>query len=474
MNLWSRRSVPMAVPAMAFLLLLVVACERSDPVEPDPGVAHPRVDFAGGFQFPGSWGVVPRTQVTAWYPGVTSWQWLADASTHSGGPSLRAGTSCQGCHEGQERALGEAMAAGDPDPIIGKEPYKEIDVQAAYDGENIYLKVSWQSERPGITHQMYRYDGQGWVANTHPRPAELGPGEMYSYEDRFAVIFDDARVEIPAYEGASTGFQEAGCFVTCHSSMREMPERPSAEEVEQHPYLGQERGRSDVRKYLLLTREAAAQHDSDGAWAQVRPHAELESLFEEGRFLDLWQFRGARSAAMQSASNDHVLEYRWSGLTGQNSWFDQVPVDGAFGQGDWMYDEGILGHHAIHEDELEERITETPLLTEGVRRNAVPFEPSASFREGDLLPRRVLREATGSRDAVDAYGVWENGRWTVTFVRRLDTGNPDDKVFREGEVHTVGFGVFDDHVTNRRHHVTFPLTLGLGVDADIVAIRIGG
>jgi hypothetical protein len=36
----------------------------------------------------------------------------------------------------------------------------------------------------------------------------------------------------------------------------------------------------------------------------------------------------------------------------------------------------------------------------------------------------------------------------------------------------VSFAVHDDNVTTRFHHVSFPLSLGLGVDADIKAVGL--
>ena len=469
-----RSTLWMLLPLL--ILFTAAACDRGTPVDSDPPghVDYPRVDFTQGFQPPGELTGAPATEVVAWFPAHVSWQWLVDNTTHSGAAALRAGTPCTGCHLGQEEALGRAMVAVDPEPIEGKEPYKRIQVQASYDNENLYLRVKWDSERPGISHQMFRWDGGAWVSGTTLKPNPLGPNQIYSYEDRFAVIFDDAEVQVPAYDGASVGYREAGCFLSCHTSMRDMPQDVPADQVRPHSYLGVERGRSDIRKYLLISRETAAQQQPDGAWAEVRSVAELDQLLEERRFLDLWQFRGARSAPMQKASDDFVLDYRWSGLTGRNAWFNQIPDDGHFDTGDWMYDQSAIRFKAIPVERFEEMLEDVPLMTEGADRNAVSFDPNASFERGDLLPRRVLRQATGSRGDVDAYGVWSNGSWTVTFVRALDTGNPDDHAFIVGGVHSISLAVFDDHTTSRRHYVTFPVTLGLGVDADITAVPAGG
>ena len=59
------------------------------------------------------------------------------------------------------------------------------------------------------------------------------------------------------------------------------------------------------------------------------------------------------------------------------------------------------------------------------------------------------------------------------WTRPLDTGHPaDDKILKPGGVYTVGFAVHDDNVTTRFHHVSLPLTLGLGAKADIKATKV--
>ena len=41
-----------------------------------------------------------------------------------------------------------------------------------------------------------------------------------------------------------------------------------------------------------------------------------------------------------------------------------------------------------------------------------------------------------------------------------------------GGKYTVSFAVHDDNVTTRFHHVSFPISLGIGVDADLKATTL--
>ena len=61
---------------------------------------------------------------------------------------------------------------------------------------------------------------------------------------------------------------------------------------------------------------------------------------------------------------------------------------------------------------------------------------------------------------------WCGGASSIPGTRR------DDKIMKVGGKYTVDFAVHDDNVTTRFHHVSFPLTLGIGVDADIKAVTL--
>ncbi len=57
---------------------------------------------------------------------------------------------------------------------------------------------------------------------------------------------------------------------------------------------------------------------------------------------------------------------------------------------------------------------------------------------GPALPRFYQKKASGSRSDVSAKGRWENGRWTVEFARKLDTGHPDDLRIPSNAVFHIG------------------------------------
>jgi hypothetical protein len=118
------------------------------------------------------------------------------------------------------------------------------------------------------------------------------------------------------------------------------------------------------------------------------------------------------------------------------------------------------------------------LITDGPHRNAVPYDAAAGFAVGDILPRRVLRSASGNRGDVMVYSGWKDGVWTVIFKRALITANSAGAAATDkslelagGTVYTLGFGVFDDFTTSRRHFVTLPFTLGSEMTTATVRAR---
>ena len=106
---------------------------------------------------------------------------------------------------------------------------------------------------------------------------------------------------------------------------------------------------------------------------------------------------------------------------------------------------------------------------------AVPFDPKAGWKEGDMLPQYYVSRSAASGSAADnatVRGEWKDGKWTVVWARPLNLANADDKALKVGAPVTVGIAIHDDNVTTRAHHVSFPLKLGIGTKGDITAVTL--
>ncbi|MGZ8499200.1 MAG: ethylbenzene dehydrogenase-related protein [Candidatus Binatia bacterium] len=423
------------------------------------GVAPYEITGPRLFGFPGDWEKIPAKTVTLFYPGQTSWEFLTSPA-HPGAPAIDSG--CATCHTGQEKALGAKLVQAGPrenDPIAGKIPSIDLTVRAAYDAEFAYFQFRWPTQAPHAMHTLWRYDGKQWVPWGGEKPEATKKGILPSYEDRLAIILDEPN-NVPAYDGAGATFSQVGCWMTCHNSMRAMPNDVPRKAIDPHPYWGAKGRRvGDIRKYLLITRTA---QDDAGAWDKVKPAADLAKLKSAGKFLELWQWRAARSNAIGYASDDWVMEYR-NGDAGRSPFFNPPKPQ-------FMYDEKLAGFRAIPESQLQTRMGQQALVE---KKNAVAIDPNAKFAVGDLLPQYLLREPDGSAADVQAFGRYADGHWVVELRRKLNTGQADDKVLKPGTVYPIGFGIFDDTVSNRRHYVTLPMTLGLGAKGDVMAVKVG-
>jgi hypothetical protein len=70
-------------------------------------------------------------------------------------------------------------------------------------------------------------------------------------------------------------------------------------------------------------------------------------------------------------------------------------------------------------------------------------QTAPSTYQGERLPQYVPGAPRGSAADVRAKGVWANGRWTLEFERRLDTGNPDDTAFDLARSYKMALATFD-------------------------------
>lgn len=367
------------------------------------------------------------------------------------------------CHEGEQRRMGESIVDGgrlEPAPIPGKKGSLQLAVQAAHDDQHLYLRFQWQTQadRPGAMHNYMRYTGSQWEFYGGPRSSkQVRSGEEPPlYEDRLAIMVDDGDVR---------NFAQQGCWQTCHDDMRDMPDEPSAERVRSHDYLGRDGlGKDDIRKYLPSSRAGRS-----NGWDRVKPAEAIAEIRENGGFADLMQWRAARSNPIGMGDDGYVLEYRLSD-TGQGPY--RWNVDRETMQPRYMFDERQVGRHSLSVTDIGDPSLPFALIRE---ENAVPYDPDAGWEEGDVLPGRLLSRAGASGSAADndrVRGEWDAGTWTVVWTRELDTGHDDDVALAEDREYTFGFAIHDDNVTTRFHFVSFPVTVGIGRDAEITAVTL--
>ena len=409
-----------------------------------------------------NWSAVPSAELTLFYPGQSSYEWLRSDAHKGASRRVQRGDACVGCHDeaGAEKDLGDTLVkAGrlEPTPVAGKPGHVDLKVQAAFDDKNAYLRFQWKTANPfpGTEHQYLRFDGHEWKVYGYPKLDKVvqegkQPG---IYEDRMSVMIDDGKVP---------GFKEQGCWLTCHDGQRDMPRQFTKEEVAANPLLTAIK-KTDVRKYLPQTRA----DPSD--WKTGKTVEEIAKIKASGGFVDLIQWRAHRTNAVGMVDDGFVLEWRL-GDAGKDPFGSNA--DPATHQPKFMWDEKKVGYRSITAEQL--RKGDHYLIRE---QNAVPFDPNTAWKEGDLIPDYVIsrQDAKGSAADNNAMASWKDGTWTVVMIRPLGLQNDDDKALRPGGVYNVGFAVHDDNITTRGHYVSFVKTLGLaakGTKVDINAVRM--
>ena len=407
------------------------------------------------------WSRIKATSIPLFYPGQSSYEWLRSDAHKGAGKEVMRGDSCVSCHDEKdaEKDMGNKLVKGgplEPMPVKGKNGYVDLSVKAAYDTRNVYIRYQWKTNNPypGTEHQYLRFDGKEWKVWGFPKLDKVvqegaQPG---IYEDRMSIMIDDGKV---------AGFAKQGCWLTCHDGQRDMPKQFTKEEVAANAMLTAIK-KGDVRKYLPDSRT----DPSD--WKTGKTVEELAKLKADGKFVDLIQWRAHRSKPVGMADDGYVLEWRL-GDAGNDMFGGNA--DAKTHAPKFMFDEKKMGFKSITADS-QARKGDLFLIRES---NAVPFDPNAGWKEGDLIPDYILsrEDAKGSAADNNAIGSWKDGMWTVVLTRPLGLTNADDKLLKVGGVYNVGFAVHDDNITTRGHHVSFVKTLGLGAKkADIQAVKL--
>lgn len=301
-------------------------------------------------------------KITLFYPGVASWEFLNSDDHNLGAKNIKQGKkSCPHCHvskTGELDVRSNDIAKGnllmkksqkpfEPDPLPAKKGFLDLNLQAAYDEEHIYIRLQWPSS------------GASW-------------NNQKLSEEKFS---DEVAIQL---NKGQDYFKRYGCFISCHNDLNSMPESPSKEEVKKHPYYGPVK-REDVRLYAYYTR--------NNGWANVKNNKELKELLKNNGLIDIWK-----------------AEFKGKEVTTEDEW--------------------------LFED-----------------------------RQKD------------DQEDIKSYGTWENGNYTVVMKRKLQTWDQRDIQLKDGDEVAIGIAIHDQ-AKQRKHFVSFPMSIGLGTDGDIKVEKV--
>jgi hypothetical protein len=184
---------------------------------------------------PPDWSKVPAAKFTVFYPGVSPSEWITKAGDHSGARGLKKGETCAGCHSEDVADVGKKVASGqkiEPAPIKGKAGSIPVSVQAANDGQQLYLRFTWK-QHAGGADKMDK-DNQ----------------------TKITVALEDNKVA-----DANT----MGCWTMCHNDSRTMP---GVADDKKTKYVKD--GSLASGKYIDLIQWASKTGKSDGYVADKR------------------------------------------------------------------------------------------------------------------------------------------------------------------------------------------------------------
>ncbi|CAA7626778.1 Cytochrome c-552 [Candidatus Terasakiella magnetica] len=199
------------------------------------------------------WAAVPGKDVTLFYPGQSSWEWVQSGADHGGAGKIRSGKVCRECHVSEEKEMGNTLVLGkknEPTPPAGKPGSIEAVIKFAIEKDSLLVHLDFKE-------------------GTQP-DAKMDP----DFATKVTMMLGDAKV------GES---MQAGCWGTCHEDAAKMPAAGTAERT----------------KYLTRTR---AKPTRNGGGDELKPAEDLAQMQADGQVLEYWQARLKPGAAAVAAA----------------------------------------------------------------------------------------------------------------------------------------------------------------------------
>jgi hypothetical protein len=266
----------------------------------------------------------------------------------------------------------------------------DVHIKTIYTADGVYFLVSYADTTESWFRSPWQMQEDGtWKQIKDPND-KGGDNNLY-YEDKMAFIW--------SINNSLKGFENAGCFVTCHAG---------------------EEGKPYGNKYTAAEGELG----DIWHWKSIRNLNQIDD-----QYVDWTRYNPdtAKEAGRKSDPKD-------SGGFADNFGTKPDPADAT----KTVADKTIPGFASLSIDVT----TGAPgyILTS----EKVPFD-AAAFKPGDYIPGIVKSEMVGDRGDISAGWKYENGMWTIEFGRKLDTGSQYDVQFTDlTAMYYFGVAIFDN------------------------------
>lgn len=216
-----------------------------------------------------NWDNVPSREITIFYPGQASMEWVLNGRDHGGArPFTKMHDRCFNCHDKETADMGQKIVTGEKlEPketlIPGKRGSIAVNVQASHDAENLYMRFEWEN------------------SEHTPVPFVEGGKMDPKNQMKLAMMFANDDVKYA---------DQAGCWGTCHHDLKNMPDTPADQEVIK--YLTESRTKIEIKGRRGKKR---------GGWDKRKDDAAIAEEMKLGHFMDIVRYKAGEKKSEDGA-----------------------------------------------------------------------------------------------------------------------------------------------------------------------------
>ncbi len=253
-----------------------------------------------------NWKKASVREVTVFYPGQTSIEWIQNGRDHGGArPFTKGGDRCVTCHDKETADMGQKLVSGEKaelTPIKGKRGSFPVRIESTHDDEYLYMRFSWKDTKH--------------VPVSFVEGGKMDPNNS----TKLAVMFATDEVEYA---------DRAGCWGTCHHDARSMPDEPEQAVLDSSELKSKINLTSGVTKYIKESRSKieikGRRGKKKGGWDKLIEADALAKIKNSHQFMDLIRYKVGEKVV----EDGYILDERiMSG--GQGSEFEAQLKNGSW------------------------------------------------------------------------------------------------------------------------------------------------